>query len=133
MVAAAKKYDAASARALAGTMLLEEEHATVILAEEVRTVVALVEPPSPTLPPPPPALAGHAAPSDDDYEATVITNINVQDAGVQNICSRISVTLDLSSAHYDRWRDNILLTLGRYSLSDHLLRDTTSVGVPAWD
>jgi hypothetical protein len=85
------------------------------------------------LPPPPPTLADHTAPSDDDYEATVITNINVQDAGVQNICSCISVTLDLSSAHYGWWRDNVLLTLGRYSLSDHLLLDTTSVGVPAWD
>jgi hypothetical protein len=35
--------------------------------------------------------------------------------------------------HYARWRDNILLTLGHYSLSDHVLLDTTYVGVPAWN
>jgi hypothetical protein len=53
--------------------------------------------------------------------------------GVQNIHSLISVTLDLSSSHYSRWRDNVLLTLGCYSLSDHVLLDITYVGVPAWD
>jgi hypothetical protein len=41
--------------------------------------------------------------------------------------------LDLSSTHYARWRDNILLTLRCYSLSDHVLMDTTYVGVPSWD
>jgi hypothetical protein len=35
--------------------------------------------------------------------------------------------------HYIRWRDNILLTLGRYSLLDRVLLDTTYVGIPAWD
>jgi hypothetical protein len=35
--------------------------------------------------------------------------------------------------HYARWRDNVLLTLGRYSLSlsDHMLLDTTYIGVSA--
>jgi hypothetical protein len=52
---------------------------------------------------------------------------------VQNVRSFISVSLYLSSTHYARWRDNVLLTLGCYSLSDHVLLDTTYVGVPAWD
>jgi hypothetical protein len=81
----------------------------------------------------PPAPAGRAAPLDDDYEATVIVNIHVQAAGIQNICSLISVTLDLSSTHYAWWRNNVLLTLGRYSLSNHELLNTTYVGVLAWD
>jgi hypothetical protein len=81
----------------------------------------------------PSAPTGHATPSDDDYEVAVIANIHVQAADVQNIRSLISVTLDLSSAHYARWHDNVLLTLGRYSLSNHVLLYTTSVGVPAWD
>jgi hypothetical protein len=41
--------------------------------------------------------------------------------------------LDLSSSDYAQWRDNALLTLGHYSLSNHVLLDTTYIGVPAWD
>jgi hypothetical protein len=69
----------------------------------------------------------------DDVQAAVIANIHVQATGIQNIRSLIFVTLDLSSVQHARWCDNILLTLGRYSLSDHVLLDTTSVSVPAWD
>jgi hypothetical protein len=125
------KYDATRARVLANTTLLEEkEHAAVVLTKEAHATAALIEPPSPT---PPPAPAGRAAPSDDDYEDTAIANIHVQGAGVQNIRSLISVTLDLSFVHYARWRDNVLHTLKRYSLSDHVPLDITSIGVPAWD
>jgi hypothetical protein len=55
MVATAmkKKYDAAHARVLAATALLEEEQrASAILAEEARTAAALIEPPSPMPPSP---------------------------------------------------------------------------------
>jgi hypothetical protein len=135
MIAAAadakKKYDTADARVLAATTLLKEEQcAAAVLTREAHAAAALIEPPSPTLPL---DLTSRAASSDDDYEAAIITNIHVQVIGVKNICSLISVTLDLSSAHYARWCDNVLLTLGRYSLSDHVLLDPTSVGVPAWD
>jgi hypothetical protein len=41
--------------------------------------------------------------------------------------------LDASSTHYARWRDNVLLTLRRYALSDHVLSNDTFVNVPAWD
>jgi hypothetical protein len=78
-------------------------------------------------------LASRAAPSDDDYEAAVIANIHVQAIDIQNIRSHVSVTLYLFSTHYARWRDNVLLTLMRYSLSYHVLLDTTSAGVPACD
>jgi hypothetical protein len=56
------------------------------------------------------APVGRAAPSDDDYEAIVIANIHVQATSVQNILSLVSVTLDLSSTHYARWRDNVIFT-----------------------
>jgi hypothetical protein len=49
---AKKKYDAARARVLATTALLEEEHAVGILAEEACATVALIEPPSPMPPRP---------------------------------------------------------------------------------
>jgi hypothetical protein len=45
----------------------------------------------------------------------------------------VSVVLDSSSTHYARWRDNVLLTLRRYALSDHVLSDGTFVDVPAWN
>jgi hypothetical protein len=35
--------------------------------------------------------------------------------------------------HYAWWRNNVLLTLRRYSLSDHVLLDTTYVGILAPD
>jgi hypothetical protein len=35
--------------------------------------------------------------------------------------------------HYDWWLVNVFFTLGRYSLFDHVLLNTTCVGVPAWD
>jgi hypothetical protein len=135
MVAAAtnvkKRYDATRTRVLTATALLEEEQCTVvILIEEAHVMVALIEPPSPTLPPAP---IGGAALSDDDYEAIIIANIHVQAISVQNICSLISVMLDLSSTHYTQWHDSILLTLGRYSLSNHILMDTMYVDVPSWD
>jgi hypothetical protein len=70
-----KRYDAARARVLAPTTLLEEEHcAAAILAKEVHVAVALIELPLPT-----PSLGptGSTAPSDDDYEAVVIANVHV--------------------------------------------------------
>jgi hypothetical protein len=93
-------------------------------------VGALIEPPSPT---PTPTPTDRVVPSDDDYEAAVVINIHVQAAGVQNICSIISVALDLSSTDYAWWCDNVLLTLRCYSLSDHVLLDTTYVSILAWD
>jgi hypothetical protein len=131
VVDAKKRYDAARARVLTTTTLLEEEErVAAVLTEEGCTTAALIEPSSPT---PPPVPVSGATPSDDDYEAAVITNVHVQAVGVQNIRSLVSVTLDLYSMHYAWWHDNVLLTLGRYSLSDHVLMDTTYVGVLSWD
>jgi hypothetical protein len=67
---AKKKYDAARTWVPAATVQLEEQRTTVILVEEAHTVVALIEPHVPM------------PPSDDDYEAAVITNIHVQAVGV---------------------------------------------------
>jgi hypothetical protein len=130
-VDAKKKYDAACAWVLATTILLKEEQRTAaVLIEEARISVAMIEPPSPTLTLAP---AGRATRSDDDYEAAVITNIHVQATGMQNIHCLISVALDLSSANYARWHDNVMLTLRHYSLSDHVLLDTTYVSVSDLD
>jgi hypothetical protein len=96
-----KQYATAHARVLTATALLEEEQrAAVILIEEAHAVVVLIEPPSPM---PPPVPGSGTAPSDDDYEAAVITNAPVQVADVQNIHSLISDTLDLSCMDYAWW------------------------------
>jgi hypothetical protein len=50
-----------------------------VLAQVARIAMALIEPPSPT---PPPGPAGRVAPLDDDYEAAIVTNIQVQVADV---------------------------------------------------
>jgi hypothetical protein len=52
---------------------------------------------------PPPVPGSGTAPSDDDYEAAVITNAPIQVADVQNIHSLISDTLDLSCMDYAWW------------------------------
>jgi hypothetical protein len=67
----------------------------------------------------------------DEYDAAVVVNLHVQAYGLQNICSLVSVVLDPASTHYARWRDNVLLTLWRYALSDHVMSNATFVGVPA--
>jgi hypothetical protein len=126
-----QRYAAAHAQVLSTTALLEgEDRAPVILIEEAHATTTLIEPPSCASPPAP---ASRTALSDDDYEVAVIANIHIQAVGVQNIRSLVLVTLDLSSTHYTQWRDNILLTLWCYSLSDRVLLDTTYVGIPAWD
>jgi len=42
---------------------------------------------------------------------------------VQNIHSLVTVVLDVSSGDCTRWRDQFLLTLGKYSLQGHVLFD----------
>jgi hypothetical protein len=106
---AKQRYATAHAQVLSTTALLEgEDRVPVILIEEAHATTTLIEPPSRASPPAP---ASRTALWDDDYEVAVIANIHIQAVDVQNIRSLVLVTLDLSSTHYTRWRDNILLTL----------------------
>jgi hypothetical protein len=83
-------------------------------------------------PPSTPAPDGSSSSNADDYEATIIANQHAQTSDIQNILSLVSAVLDSSTTHYAR-HDNVLLTLQRYALSDHVLSDKTFVDVPAWD
>jgi hypothetical protein len=77
---AKKRYDAAHARVLAATALLEEkEHVTIVFVNEGHAMTVLIEPPSPTSPPGP---ARGTALSNDDYEAKVIANVHIRAADV---------------------------------------------------
>jgi hypothetical protein len=135
MVAAAeeakKKAAAARTSVLAAAALLEQEQrAATVLDEAAQAAVQLIEA---SAPPSTPTPDGSSSSTDDDYEAAIIANLHVQASSVQNIRSLVTVVLDASSAHYVRWRDNVLLTLWRYALSDHVLSDDTFVRVHAWD
>jgi hypothetical protein len=135
MVAAAeeakKKAAAARTSVLAAAVLLEQEQrAATVLDEAAQAAVQLIEA---SAPPSTPAPDGSSSLTDDDYEAAIIANLHVQASSVQNIRSLVTVVLDASSAHYARWRDNVLLTLWQYALSDHVLSDDTFVHVHAWD
>lgn len=68
----------------------------------------------------------------DRYEAALVANLHAQAAGVQNIRALVPVVLDLLSPQYNKWRDLMLLVCGRFSLSDHILRDATFPDVPSW-
>jgi hypothetical protein len=57
--------------------------------------------------------------------------LHVQACGVQNIRSLVSTFLDPSSTGYACWRDQVLLTLNRYELTDHVLSDAPPVNDPA--
>jgi hypothetical protein len=83
--------------------------------------------------PPMMATSGPLASNADEYEVAVVTNLNVQTSDVHNICLLVSVVLDLASTHYALWRNNMLLTLQRYALFDHVPSDATFVDVSIWD
>ena len=50
------------------------------------------------------------------HEAAVVLNLHTQVVTVQSIRSLIPVVLDTNSGNYSRWREQFLLTLGRYQL-----------------
>jgi hypothetical protein len=60
------------------------------------------------------------------YDPTdpMVTQLHLQVAGVQNIRALVSVLLDPTSSSYGRWQDQVLLTLCRYALNDHVLVDS---------
>ena len=53
----------------------------------------------------------------------MVAQLHLQAAGVQNMKALVSVLLDPTSS-YGRWRDQVLLTLRRYALDDHVLVDS---------
>lgn len=51
---------------------------------------------------------------------------------MQNIWSPVPIIFDINSGNYMRWREQFLLTLGKYSLQDHILHDFPPPGSPDW-
>lgn len=72
------------------------------------------------------ARSGHS-------EAAAIAHLHSQAAAVQNIKHLIPIVLEFqSSSNYSKWRGYFLLTLGRFSLKDHVLSDDARPDDPAW-
>ena len=66
------------------------------------------------------------------HEAAAIMNLHAQAVGVQNIRGLVPIVLDSSADNYSRWRESFLLTLGKFSLQDHVLYDGPAPAVPDW-
>ena len=64
------------------------------------------------------------------HEAAVVINLYAQAVGIQNIPSPVHSVLDLATGNYNRWRDQFLLAVGKYSLEDHVLHDMPAPNFP---
>jgi hypothetical protein len=53
----------------------------------------------------------------------------VQDVGLQNIRSVVTIVLEHSLPNYKQWRDLMLLTLCYYALNDHILFDVADPSI----
>ncbi|XP_062201483.1 uncharacterized protein LOC133904011 [Phragmites australis] len=80
-----------------------------------------------------------AAAHDDDvaralvlHEATAIANIHAQAVAVQNTHALVPIVLDLGSSNYNKWRGWFLITLGKYSLTCHVLFDVVHPDSADW-
>lgn len=66
------------------------------------------------------------------HEAAAIANLHAQAVAVQNIRTLVPVVLDLGSPNYNKWRGRFLITLGKYSLTAHVLSDATRRDSADW-
>jgi hypothetical protein len=72
------------------------------------------------------------ATTSSSYEDTVIANLHIQVTTVPNVRSLVNIVLDATSDNYVRWRDNMLLALTRYALTDHVESDDAFPENPGW-
>jgi hypothetical protein len=72
------------------------------------------------------------ATTSSSYEDTVIANLHIQVTTVPNVRSLVNIVLDATSDNYVRWRDNMLLALTRYALTDHVESDDAFPENPCW-
>ncbi|XP_066324232.1 uncharacterized protein [Miscanthus floridulus] len=85
-------------------------------------------------------LSDHASDHNDNtdlhqallQEAAAIANLHSQAVAVQNIRNLVTVVLDLNVGNFNRWRDQFLLIVGKYSLQHHVLQDLPAPGFPDW-
>jgi hypothetical protein len=66
------------------------------------------------------------------HKAAALLNLHAQAVAVQNIRSLVLIVLDVNSGSYSKWREQFLLTLGKYSLQDQVLQDDPPRPSPDW-
>ncbi|XP_008656841.2 uncharacterized protein [Zea mays] len=118
----------------AASLALEQERAMgAALTAQMATAQRLLLGRSPTM------LVAHddlpitsEAPHVSGLDATTIVALHAQAVEVHNIRSLVSVVLDPTSSHYPRWRAQVLLTLRRFALADHVLYDLVTPLSPSW-
>jgi hypothetical protein len=135
--AAAKERQAAYNAVLARLAQAEEE-AAIARADRERALAAAaaLQPSTPVE-----SSAGGAAspaggPADLHsalllQEAAALLNLHAHAVTVNNIRSLVHIVLDVDSNHFNRWRNQFLLVLGKFSLQAHVL--AAPVPSPDWD
>jgi hypothetical protein len=97
--------------------------ATTLTVQITTAQCLVIDPPLVAQETPPPTLeAPHASGLDADH----ITALHAQAAELHHIRSPVFVVLDPVSSHYPRWTGQVLLTLRRYALDDHVLDDVAT-------
>jgi len=66
------------------------------------------------------------------HEAAALINLHARAVAVQNIRLLVPLVLDVASSFYGRWRESILIVVGRYSLQNHILSDVAAPDSPDW-
>jgi hypothetical protein len=64
-------------------------------------------------------------------KAAALLNLHAQAVAVNNIRSLVHIVLDVDSNHFNHWRNQFLLVLGKFSLQAHVL--ATPAPSPDWD
>ena len=127
-------YDAAMARALQA----EEEAVAAAIALNAALARASLEradAEAAIAPPKPPPRDGDDDPTNLHtamllHEAAALLNLHAQAIAVTNIRSLVSIMLDVDSGNLNLWRDQFLVTLGKFSLQDHVNCDAPAAVSP---
>jgi len=65
-------------------------------------------------------------------EAMALLQLQAQAVAVNNIRNHVTTVLDVDSGNFNRWRDQFLLILGKFSLQDHVREEPPALISPDW-
>ncbi|XP_066390058.1 uncharacterized protein [Miscanthus floridulus] len=66
------------------------------------------------------------------HEAMALLQLHAQAVAVNNIRNHVTIVLDVDSGNFNRWRDQFLLILGKFSLQDHVHEEPPAPISPDW-
>ena len=66
------------------------------------------------------------------HEAMTLLQLHTQAVAVNNIRNHVTTVLDVDSGNFNRWRDQFLLILGKFSLQDHVHEEPPAPISPDW-